>query len=158
MLAFNVGLYHTLVFVHVLAAVAWVGGDILLQIMGVRIQRSGDADKLGEFGREVEYLGLRFIMPCSIALILAAIAVIWYGPYGLSDTFVKIAIGGYLVTFITGAAYLGPMSGRIGKLLQDKPADDPEVAPLIKRLLLVARLDLLVLILLVADMVFKPGL
>jgi uncharacterized membrane protein len=157
MVAFNIGAYHTLVFVHVLAAVAWVGGDILLQMLGVRIQRSGDPERLGQFGRDVEYLGLRFITPSSVLLILAAIGVIWYGPYGLDDTFVKIAIGGYLVTLVTGAAYLGPTAGKLGKLLQTKPADDPEVAPVISRLLLVARLDLLVLILLVADMVYKPG-
>lgn len=157
MLAFSVGIYHTLVFIHVLAAVAWVGGAILLQVMGYRIQRANDPERLSQFGRDVEFLGLRFIMPCSIALILAAIALIWYGPYGLSVTWVKLAIVGYVITLVTGAAFLGPTSGKIGRLLQTKTADDPEVAPLLSRLLLVSRLDVGVLVLLVADMVFKPG-
>lgn len=157
MFAYSLGVYQTIVFVHVLAAVAWVGGDILLQLMGYRIQRTNDPERMGQFGRDVEYLGLRFIMPCSIVLILAAIALIWYGPYGLSATWVKLAIVGYVITLVTGAAYLGPASGKIGRLLRTKSADDPEVARLLSRLLLVSRLDLVVLILLVALMVFKPG-
>jgi uncharacterized membrane protein len=156
-LAFNLGVYHTIVFIHVLAAVAWVGGDILLQVFGVRIQRANDPERMSQFGLDVEFVGLRFIMPLSVVLILAAIALIWYGPYGLSALWVKLAIVGYLITLVTGAAVLGPTSGKIGRLLQTKAPDDPEVTSLLSRLLLVSRLDLIVLILLVADMVFKPG-
>lgn len=157
MLAISAGAYNLVKFVHVLAAVAWVGGGIMLQVFGWRIQRANDPRRMGEFAKDIAFVGLRFIMPMSILLILAAIGLIWWGPYGLSDTWVKLAVLGYLITLATGAGYIGPTSGKIGKLLETTPADDPAVAVPLTRLILVARLDLVVLILLVADMVFKPG-
>jgi uncharacterized membrane protein len=156
LIAISAGAYNLLKFTHVLAAVAWVGGDILLQVLGRRIQKMDDPRRMGEFARDIAFVGLRFITPLTIVLILSAIGLIWFGPYGLSDAWVKLAVLGYVITLITGAAYLGPTSGKIGKLLETKPADDPAVARPLNKLILVARLDVVVLILLVADMVFKP--
>ena len=51
---------------------------------------------------------------------------------------------------------LGPQAKRVGKLLETKGADAPETQAAIQRILLIARVDMGVLLLIVADMVLKP--
>ena len=98
LLAISPGAYNLVKFIHVMAAVAWVGGGIMLQVLGWRIQRANDPRRMGEFAKDIAFVGLRYIMPMSILLILAAIGLIWWGPYGLSDTWVRLAVIGYAIT------------------------------------------------------------
>jgi hypothetical protein len=58
----------------------------------------------------------------------------------------------------TGRSHLGPTSGKLGKLIEEKGPDDPEAQKTLARILAVSRVDLLVLLLIVIDMVVKPGL
>ena len=55
-----------------------------------------------------------------------------------------------------GALFLGPESGRIGKLIDERGAADPEVRRRITRILVYSRFELLLLVLVVVDMVIKP--
>jgi hypothetical protein len=55
-------------------------------------------------------------------------------------------------------AYFGPESGRLGRLVGELGVDDPEVRARMKRLLMISRIELVLLVLVVADMVAKPGL
>jgi hypothetical protein len=51
---------------------------------------------------------------------------------------------------------LGPQAKRIGQMLETKGPTAPETQAAIRRILLVARVDEGVLLLVVADMVLKP--
>ena len=48
----------------------------------------------------------------------------------------------YATTFLAGLLFLGPESGRIGKLMEE---GSPEVGPRMLRLIMLARLDLVLL-------------
>jgi hypothetical protein len=63
---------------------------------------------------------------------------------------------GYAITFVTGVAVLSPLAKKIDALVAEKGADAPETQAAIQRILLVARVDVTVLLLVVADMVTKP--
>jgi uncharacterized membrane protein len=63
---------------------------------------------------------------------------------------------GYAITFLTGLLVLGPQAKRIGHLLETKGATASETQAAIRRILLVARVDEGLLLLVVADMVLKP--
>lgn len=56
-----------------------------------------------------------------------------------------------------GAAYLGPTAGKLGKILQEKGPGDPEYKDILGRLLSVSRIDTILLLVIVALMVLKPG-
>ncbi len=68
--------------------------------------------------------------------------------------FALIVFGG---SFVLGAGFIGPESGRIGKLIEAEGPTAPEVQRRIKRIFLVSRIELAFLILVVLDMVVKPG-
>ncbi len=159
MLAYSTGVYDVLKLGHVLAAVVWVGGNVMILIMSIRILRQHDPNLNLAFVRDLGAIGQRIIAPVSMALIVFAVTLVIYAPqWNFSDTWIELGIVGYLATFITGIAFLGPTAGKVEKLLASgRTADDLEVQALIRRTMFVGRIDVAVLLLVVCDMVLKPG-
>lgn len=73
--------------------------------------------------------------------------------YGFGDDWIVIGLALYATTFLAGLLFLGPESGRVGKLTE---AGSPEAGPRTLRLILLARLDLVLLFLIIYDMTVKP--
>lgn len=157
MLAFNIHVYDALKLVHVLAAVCWVGGVVMIQILATKTKHEGDMAKLAALAKDLAWVGERIISAFSIVLIVFAVILVIYGPYNFSDTWILLAIAGFLITFVTGIAFLGPEAGRLSTLTTEKGPDDPEVQRRLTRIFLVSRLDMVLLLLIVVDMVLKPG-
>ena len=84
--------------------------------------------------------------------------VIYSPAWNFSQLWIELAIAGYLATFVTGVGFLGPSAGKIERLLgTGKTAEDPGVQALIRKVMLVGRIDVIVLLLVICDMVLKPG-
>jgi hypothetical protein len=64
----------------------------------------------------------------------------------------------WLLSFIAGSGYLGPESGRLSRLVEERGPEDAEYQRRLKQIFLVSRIELLLLILVVLDMTVKPGL
>jgi hypothetical protein len=135
MLAISTGYYNTLKFFHVLAAITWVGSAIYAQVLATKVIGEGDPARLAATAKDIGDLGKRLITP-------AAIAVLVFGVW---------------IVVVSAWNFLGPESERLGKLGAERDPSDPEIQRRIKRIFAVSRVDLVVLILVVADMVFKPG-
>jgi hypothetical protein len=58
--------------------------------------------------------------------------------------------------FIVGAGFLGPESGRIGKIIEREGLESPEAQWRIARILLISRAELVILLTVVVNMVVKP--
>jgi uncharacterized membrane protein len=149
--------YELLLFVHVLAAVVWVGGAMSLQVLAVRAERSPDAGRVADFATEAEWVGSRVFLPASIVLLLAGIGLTLEGDWGFTTPWVLLGLIAYGLSALTGSLFLGPESGRIGKLISEVGPQDPGVIARIKRIFLVSRIELAVLLLIVFDMTVKPG-
>lgn len=156
LLAFNTSLYKILVFIHVFAAIVWVGGAFYFQVKIAQLQRAEDMQGFLQLGRDAEHFGQRLFMPASVVVLLAGIAMVWYGPYAF-EPWIALSLAGIVATALTGSLFLGPQGGRIAALAGEKGIDDPEVAAARDRLILVARIDYMVLVAVVGLMVFKPG-
>jgi uncharacterized membrane protein len=143
----------------VLAAVIWVGGDVMILIMGTRLLKENDPQLEVAFVRDLGQIGQRILAPVSMVLIVFALSLVAYAPqWNFTDLWIELAIAGYLATFITGVFVLGPSAGKIDKLIASgKSPDDPEVRSLIRRTTMTGRIDVAVLVLVVCDMVLKPG-
>jgi uncharacterized membrane protein len=157
-LAFSVGVYNILKFVHVLAAITWVGGGMFVQFHATRLSRANDPVKLATFAKDIEFWGLRLFTPASLLVLISGVIGVIYSPaLNFSDTWILLGLVGYGVTFLTGAFYLGPTSGKLGRMIDTRSPEDPEIQRGIRRIFAISRVDLLVILLVVADMVFKPG-
>ncbi|MGZ8571590.1 MAG: DUF2269 family protein [Actinomycetota bacterium] len=149
--------YDSLKLIHVLAAIAWVGAGAYAQVYASRLISQEDLVQLAGFAKHLEKIALIYIMPMSILVIVSGVVLVWLSPLDFTTTWVWLGLIGYAATFVTGAFFLGPEAGRLGKLVDERPAEDPEIQRRIRRILMISRIDLLVLVLVVADMVVKPG-
>jgi uncharacterized membrane protein len=149
--------YELLLFVHVLTAVVWVGGALSLQVLAIRAERSADGGRVANFATEAEWVGSRVFLPSSIVLLLAGIGLTLEGDWGFTTPWVLFCLIAYGLSALTGSLFLGPESGRIGKMIADVGPQDPDVLARIKRIFLVSRIELVVLLFIVFDMTVKPG-
>jgi uncharacterized membrane protein len=149
--------YELLLFVHVLTAVVWVGGALSLQVLAIRAERSADGGRVANFATEAEWVGSRVFLPSSIVLLLAGIGLTLEGDWGFTTPWVLLGLIAYGLSALTGSLFLGPESGRIGKMIADVGPQDPDVLARIKRIFLVSRMELVVLLFIVFDMTVKPG-
>jgi hypothetical protein len=74
------------------------------------------------------------------------------------DFWVTFGLAVWAGSALTGSLFLGPESGRIGKLTDEKGADSPEVQARLGRVFRIARIELVFLVLVVFDMTIKPFL
>jgi uncharacterized membrane protein len=149
--------YELLLFVHILAAVVWIGGALSLQVLAIRAERSPDGGRVANIATEAEWVGSRIFLPASIVLLLAGIGLTLEGDWGFTTLWVLLGLIAYGLSALTGSLFLGPESGRIGKLIAEVGPQDPEVIARIKRIFLVSRIELVVLLFIVFDMTVKPG-
>jgi uncharacterized membrane protein len=151
--------YNWLLAFHILLAVVWVGSDVAIQIFVLRAKRAGP-DRLAYFAREIEWYGTRVLVPSSLLLVILGFILLHEssGAYDLGQGWVTFGFVVWLLSFISGAAYLGPESGRLSNMVDERGPEDPEYRRRLNRIFLVSRIELLLLILVVLDMVVKPGL
>jgi uncharacterized membrane protein len=50
-------LYTVLKYLHIVAAIVWLGGSTLFNVLGTMIIRKGDRGELQSFGERIEWLG-----------------------------------------------------------------------------------------------------
>ena len=77
------------------------------------------------------------------------------GPFCSAD-WVIFGLLGYAATFGVGIGILSPLAKRIEQSAEQNGPTHPETLALIDRIMLIARIDVAVLMLVVLDMVTKP--
>ena len=158
MLGFSSTVYDWMKLVHVLAAITWVGGGIFVQVYATRLMRRKEPLKLAAFARDIGDLSNKFFAPAALTVVLIGIAMVIYTPaMDFTDTWIVLGLVGAAATFLTGALVIGPESGRLGALAESRGPEDPEVQRRIERIFKISRIDLGVIVLVVVDMVLKPG-
>jgi uncharacterized membrane protein len=148
-------LYEVLLFVHIVAVAVWVGGSIMLAFISNRIERTGDAAFRARFAKEAGIVGP--VIGVSAALVLASgiWMVVESEAIELSQLWVWLGLSLFGVSIVVGAAYFGPASGRIQRALEEGRIEEANRGA--KTFDLVSRLDLLLLLVILGLMVFKPA-
>ena len=144
-----------LLFTHISVAVTWIGGGLMMQFFGVRATMSGDPSRMATLGQDIEWIANRVFIPASlIAFLSGVLLVVDSDFYGFGDDWIVIALVLYATTFLAGLLFMGPESGRVGKLNAE---GSPEAGARTRRLILLSRLDLVLLFLIVYTMSVKPS-
>jgi uncharacterized membrane protein len=148
--------YQTWKALHILAAIVWVGGALMIQLFAFRILKETDSTRIAKFSKDVELIGMRTFVPSSLALVILGFVLVHQGQWAYTF-WIVFGIVIWALSFVNGAAFLGPESGRIGKLIEARGGVDSEVQRRIERLLLCSRVELAFIALIAMDMVLKPG-
>ena len=142
--------------IHILMAVIWVGGAFTVQVLALFAIAVAAPRTEGRVREEAEKVGMRVFAPASLILVVMGFILVQKGHWDY-HTWVILALIAFALSFLTGIAFLGPESGRIAKAIAAEGPDSPAVIARINRILLVSRIELAILILIVIDMVIKPG-
>jgi uncharacterized membrane protein len=142
--------------VHVTGAVLWVGGGLTLTILALKAERSSDASEMAMIARQAAFVGERVFAPIGLLVLAMGIAMVVNLNLDWGTSWIVIGLVGYAITFSTGLLVLGPQAKRIGQLIETAGANAAETQAAIRRILLIARVDEGVLLVVVAAMILKP--
>jgi uncharacterized membrane protein len=142
--------------VHVSFAVFWVGGGLLLTVLAARAERANNAEDLANIARQAMFAGEELFTPASGIVLAMGIAMVIDQHIGFGTTWVTIGLIGFAISFVTGIAVLAPRARKLVELFDTVGAAAPETQKAIGEIILIARLDVALLLVVVADMLMKP--
>jgi uncharacterized membrane protein len=150
------GAYDVYLMVHVLSAVVWVGGGATLVVLVLLTERENDPRALAALGEKIHIIASRIFIPTALVVLLFGILMMFKGDLDWGEFWVIAGLVGFAATFLTGIGFLEPQTKRFNALAAEKGVEAPETQAALKKLLLVARFDIAMLLLVVADMTAKP--
>ena len=142
--------------VHILFVVIWIGGGALLTVLGIMAQRTRDGEQLAQIARQAAFAGERIFAPSALIVVAAGVAMVLNVGYGFDHFWLLFGLLGFLTTFVLGIAVLSPMARRANAMIAEKGTNHPDVQAYGGKILLVARADVAMLMLVIVDMVTKP--
>lgn len=142
--------------VHVTFAVLWVGGGAMITILALVAERSNDPVQIANVSRQAATVGEKFFAPVGLVTFLMGVAMMINTDWGWSRFWVVVGLVGYAATFTVGIALISPTVKKLHRVIEANGPTHPEAIALIKRVMLIARIDTALLILVVLDMVTKP--
>lgn len=149
-------LYYLLKFVHVVAAMIWFGGFVLVVALNMRMARMADRAGAAALERQGQFLGARVFGP---AAILTLLSVATLGVGGLGFPFWAIwGLVAVVLSILLGAVFLTRTGEELGRVLAQGDDQAPRIAALRRRLVRLSYLNGLVLLSAVWVMIAKPTL
>lgn len=150
-------LYDWLLFLHIVAAMIWVGGLVALTVLATQVLRSGERDAIARFIGSLRVIGPTALAPATVTVLGIGIwLVVDSDAWDFGQTWIVAALTLAASALVAGIA----LGGRAGISAQRAVAagDDGEAAHQLRRWSWGMRLMLLLLIAATWDMVIKPGL
>lgn len=147
-------LYNSLKFIHVLAVVAWVGGAVMLVLLGGRAHRAGPT-RLAPVARLGSQMGGFFGPVSGVAFVAGVIMVLTTDGLDFEEAWITIGIVVFLVSAVLGARMIGPRWEALADAADS--GDTTAIDTARGRLTLVTMVDLTLLTVAIAAMVFKWG-
>ena len=145
-----------LVAIHILAAIAWVGGGLMINLLFTRVRATRDATAVGAFLKDIEFAANRAFIPASLILIVTGVWLVTRDVFEL-EAWVIFGIVVWVYSFVAGAGFVGPQTGRVGQAIEEGRGDEPDVQRRLGQVLLAGRIELVLFVLVVLDMSLKPG-
>ncbi len=147
-----------LTFLHILGAIIWVGGGLMLSIIGARVRKSDVPQSLRDFARILSFVGIRALMPAVLAVLIFGIwLVLANSAWSFTQLWIILALVGFAIAFVIGAIYLSRIAIGLDRLTAQADFSLQAARSLLNRWLVGYQVVLVVLLLVIWDMVFKPG-
>ena len=148
-------MYEFWQFLHVTAATVWIGGSVLFLFLSLRFGAARDNPIAGPATglmakTSVPVFAVASLMTLVTGLIMA------FGWVGFEALWIKIGLGGIILSIIMGFGYHRPHGAKLEAAMQERGPSDPGVQALVRRGNLVSVVELAILIFVIWAMVAKP--
>jgi uncharacterized membrane protein len=152
-----VTLYDWLLFGHVVAAMVWVGGIAVLNVLAAQILRSGEPDAVSRVTGSLRVIGPVVLAPSVVALLAFGIwLVVDSEAWDFGQGWVRLGLALFAGAFVVGAVFQSRSA--IAAQRAAAAGDAGEAARQLSRWAWGMRLILVLLLVATWDMVAKPGL
>ena len=143
--------YTIFKFLHVSSAVIWIGGGMIMVLLGAKADRAkNDAEIVGVV-RQVAWAADRIYIPASLATLVFGLVTAWLGNLW-SSLWVNLGFVGIVSTIALGVLVLTPRAKKVNA----ETGVTPTAVRVSREILTIAKFDMTVLFVVVADMVLKP--
>ena len=152
-----VGLYKWLLFLHVVAAMLWVGGTALTSTLATVVARHRDREAVEQFVSNLSRVGPLVMAPATLGVVGFGIwLVLDSDAWDFGQTWIWLALVLFAGAFVVGAAFQSRSA--IAARRAAEAGDDAEASRQLDRWAWGSRAILVLLLVAAWDMVFKPGL
>jgi uncharacterized membrane protein len=143
-------------FLHVTAAMVWIGGAVAIQVFGILTKRAADPAKSAFFATNVSWMVFRVLLPASIVVLIAGIGLKVEGHWAWSEPFIVYGLVFWALVSLVAFGYLGGAIGRAGaQLAAEGPS--PALGLRMRNLVWLSRVLLLILLSIVFMMTVRLG-
>jgi uncharacterized membrane protein len=143
--------------IHVIAAVLWIGGGAFLTFMAIATERAEDPGRLIEVARQAEWGATRIFVPASFIVLAMGIAMTINGDLEWGQFWLVFGLVAWAISTAIGIGFLTPRIKTLNALIEERGERDAAVEAAVQPILLAARLDIALLLLIVIDMTVKPS-
>ena len=148
--------YELWLFLHVVAAIVWIGGATAVQVFGILTKRAADPAKTAFFAQNVSWTVMRVFLPASVLVLVAGIGLTENGGWDWGEPFIAAGLVLWAIVSLVAFGYLGRAIGAAGaRLTTEGPS--PALALRLRNLVWLSRVLLAVLVVIVFLMTVKPG-
>ena len=148
--------YEVLLFLHIAAAVIWLGSGFFVQMLVLRAEKASDRLLLKQFSGHSAWLAQRIFIPASLAVLVLGILLTIEGPWSFDQLWIVLGLVGYAISFFVGILFIEPEGKRIHAAMEAHGPESPQGAFHVGRINVASRMELVVLYLVVYVMVLKP--
>jgi uncharacterized membrane protein len=150
-------LYDWLLFLHVLAAMVWVGGGLMLTVNAARVLRDPDPAAVGRFTASLRVVGPLVLAPATIAVLGLGIGlVVDTDAWDFGQLWVQLGLALFAAAFLIGAAWQSRTA--LASTRAAARNDNTEARRQLRRWLWGYGLIVGLLVVAAWDMTTKPGL
>jgi uncharacterized membrane protein len=148
--------YDFWLFLHVTAAIVWVGGAAAIQVFGILTKRAADPAKTSFFAANVSFTVMWVFLPASLVVIVAGVGLTETGHWDWGEPFIVLGLVLWAIVSLVAFGFLGRAIGQAGARLA---ADGPSAALglRMRNLVWLSRVLLGILLVIVFLMTVKPG-
>jgi uncharacterized membrane protein len=150
-------LFSALKFLHVVAAIIWVGGVITTTLLNLRLARTRDTAAMSALSSVGVFVGQWVFGPAAALTLLAGIATALTAGFQMRSLWIIWGFAAILISILLGATLIRITTQRLATLATGSNRDGAQVAALQSRLSMLNALNILLLLSAVWAMVAKPG-
>ena len=148
--------YQFWLFLHLSAAMVWIGGGAAIQVFGVLTKRAADPMKSAFFAQNVGKTVNYVFLPAALVVLAAGIAMVENAGWDWGEPFISFGLLLWALVSLVAFGYLGRKILRAGRRLEAE-GPSPALGLEMRNLVWLSRVLLVVLFAIVFLMTIKPG-
>src|SRR5688572_13299477 len=112
--------YELWLFLHIGAAITWVGGAAAIQVFGILTKRAADPSRTAFFAVNVSWTVMRVFLPAAVLVLLSGVGLTIDGNWDWGEPFIVLGLLFWALVSLVAFGFLGRALGRAGAQLSSE--------------------------------------